>query len=55
MLPDGKGKIIYLYHWERIEEYGGEIDGGKYHGQGRLYWRGEVYKGRFEDGEFVDG
>ena len=55
MLPDGKGKIIYLYHWERIEEYGGEFDVGKYHGQGRLYWRGEVYKGRFEDGEFVDG
>lgn len=55
MIPDGKGKITYLYHGEIIEEYEGEFDGGKYHGQGRLYWRGEVYEGRFEDGEFIDG
>ena len=53
MIPDGKGKITYLYHGEIIEEYEGEFDGGKYHGQGRLYWRGEVYEGTFEDGEFI--
>ena len=53
MIPDGKGKITYLYHGEIIEEYEGEFGGGKYHGQGRLYWRGGGYEGRFEDGEFV--
>ena len=55
MIPEGKGKITYLYHGEIIEEYEGEFDGGKYHGQGKLFWRGEVYEGRFEDGEFADG
>ena len=54
MISDGKVKIMYLYHGEIIEECEGEFDGGKYHGQGRLYWRGDVYEGRFEDGEFVD-
>jgi hypothetical protein len=55
MVPDGKGKVTYLYHGEIIEEYEGEFNSGQYHGQGRLYWRGEVYEGRFEDGEFVGG
>jgi hypothetical protein len=53
MIPDGKGKITYLYHGEIIEEYEGDFDGGKYHGKGRLVWRGEVYEGLFQDGEFV--
>ena len=52
MVPHGHGKLMYLLHGEVIEEYEGEFDGGLYHGKGRLIWRGEVFEGSFENGEF---
>ena len=55
LFPHGFGKIKYIYEGKVVEEYEGEFNSGQYHGRGRLYWRGEVYEGRFEDGEFVDG
>lgn len=53
MVPNGQGKITYLLHGEVIEEYEGQFDGGQYHGQGRLFWRGEIFEGDFEEGKFV--
>ena len=53
MVPNGHGKITYLLHGEIIEEYEGQFDDGQYHGQGRLFWRGEIFEGGFEEGQFV--
>lgn len=53
MVPDGLGKMTYLLHGEIIEEYEGRFEDGKYHGEGRLLWRGEVFEGMFEDGQFL--
>ena len=53
MVPHGHGKITYLLHGEVIEEYEGQFDEGQYHGQGRLFWRGEIFEGQFEEGQFV--
>ena len=53
MVPSGRGKLTYLLHGEIIEEYEGEFDGGQYHGQGRLFWRGEIFEGQFDEGQFV--
>ena len=53
MIPNGKGRITYLYDDEVIEEYEGEFDYGQYQGQGKLVWRNEVFEGLFEEGAFV--
>ena len=53
MVPSGRGKLTYLLHGELIEEYEGEFDSGQYHGQGRLFWRGKIFEGQFEEGQFV--
>ena len=47
--------MTYLLHGEIIEKYEGRFEGGKYHGEGRLFWRGEVFEGIFEDGKFIGG
>ena len=52
MMPEGAGKIVYLHRGEVIEEYEGEFSGGLYHGTGKLVWRGRVFEGKFEEGQF---
>lgn len=53
MVPHGVGKMTYSVHGEIIEEYEGRFEEGKYHGEGRLLWRGKVFEGTFEDGQFL--
>ena len=53
MVPHGVGKMTYSLHGEIIEEYEGRFEEGKYHGEGRLLWRGKVFEGTFEDGQFL--
>ena len=52
MIPEGRGKLVYLHHGEIIDEYEGEFSGGQYHGAGKLIWRGTAFEGQFEEGQF---
>jgi hypothetical protein len=54
LYPQGKGKIVYKYGDEILEEYEGEFESGQYNGEGKLVDRhGEILKGKFTENKFV--
>ena len=53
LFPDGKGKIVYKFEEQVLEEYEGDFQAGQYHGKGRLVDRyGEIFEGRFFENKF---
>lgn len=53
LFPDGKGKIVYKFEEQVLEEYEGDFQAGQYHGEGRLVDRyGEIFEGTFFENKF---
>ena len=53
LFPDGKGKLIYKFEDQILEEYEGDFQAGQYHGEGRLVDRyGEIFEGTFFENKF---
>ncbi len=53
LFPDGKGKIVYKFEDQILEEYEGDFQAGQYHGMGRLVDRnGEIFEGKFFENKF---
>ena len=53
LFPDGKGKIVYKFEDQILEEYEGDFQAGQYHGMGRLVDRnGEIFEGNFFENKF---
>ena len=53
LFPDGKGKIVYKFEDQILEEYEGDFQAGQYHGMGRLVDRnGEIFEGKFLENKF---
>ena len=54
LFPDGKGRIMYKFEDEILEEYEGEFQSGQYHGKGKLIDRhGEILEGNFVANKFI--
>ena len=54
LVPIGLGKITYKDGDKIIEEYEGNFHVGQYHGQGKLFFRDNIYEGLFVENQFVD-